>query len=373
MARKGENIYKRQDGRWEARYIKGYEVSGKIKYGFCYGKTYREAKEKAEQRKAALRGAAVLPTETGRHRFDFYCDEWLSAQRIKVKASTYVRYETILALHIKPRLGSCLPLALRDSIIDGFTQELLNVDGLSAKTVRDILVVLRAVLNYTARQFPGFFPMLQISYPKAPQPTARVLSQLEQMRLVTYLLADMDSCKFGVLLALFTGMRIGELCALRWADIAVDEKLITIHATMQRMKNSDGEGEESKTTVTVGDPKSVSSARIIPLTEPVAALAEKMNPVCPTAFVLTGTEHYMEPRTLQYRFARYTNACGLEGVHFHTLRHTFATRCVEAGFEIKSLSEILGHANTTITLDRYVHASIDLKRDNMKKLAALGL
>lgn len=81
----------------------------------------------------------------------------------------------------------------------------------------------------------------------------------------------------------------------------------------------------------------------------------------------------MEPRTLQYRLAKYTKECGLEGVHFHTLRHTFATRCVEVGFEIKSLSEILGHATTTITLDRYVHSSIELKRNNMSKLAAIGL
>ena len=93
-----------------------------------------------------------------------------------------------------------------------------------------------------------------------------------------------------------------------------------------------------------------------------------MNPQSPTAFVLTGTSDYMEPRTLQYRMEKYTAECGLEGVHFHTLRHTFATRCVEVGFEIKSLSEILGHANTTITLERYVHSSMELKRHNMNKL-----
>lgn len=93
----------------------------------------------------------------------------------------------------------------------------------------------------------------------------------------------------------------------------------------------------------------------------------------PAAYVLTGTERYMEPRTLQYRLAKYTRDCALDGVHFHTLRHTFATRAVEVGFEIKSLSEILGHAAVTITLDRYVHSSLALKRDNMKKLNAVGM
>ena len=371
MPRKGENIYKRRDGRWEARYVKGYEVSGKIKYGFCYGKTYKEAKEKSEQMKAAVRGAAALPQETGRHRLSFYCDEWLKLQRVKVKESTYVRYDTILERHIKPKLGSCFPLSLCDSLIDNFTQELLHVKKLSAKTVKDILVVLRSVLKYTAKQFPGVFPMLQFSYPKDSKSTARVLTQEEQERFIVYLLNEMDPCKFGILLALLTGIRIGELCALKWEDISLGEKTITIRATMQRLKNLDD--DTAKTKVTVGDPKSDSSARVIPLTEYAVQLVGRMNPNNPAAFILTGTEHYMEPRTLQYRLAKYTKECGLDDVHFHTLRHTFATRCIEVGFEIKSLSEILGHANTAITLDRYVHASIDLKRDNMKKLSVIGL
>lgn len=372
MPRKGENIYKRRDGRWEARYVKGYEVSGKIKYGFCYGKTYKEAKEKSEQMKAAVRGAAVLPAETGRHRMSFYCDEWLKLQRVKVKESTYVRYETILEIHIKPKLGSCFPLSLCDNLIDNFTQELLQAEKLSPKTVKDILVVLRSLLKYTAKQFPGVFPMLQFSYPKDIKSTPRVLTQEEQERFIAYLLNEIDHCKFGILLALLTGIRIGELCALKWEDISTAEKTITIKATMQRLKNLEDDSA-AKTKVTVGDPKSDSSARVIPYTEYAAELVGHMNPYNPAAFVLTGTEHYMEPRTLQYRLAKYTKECGLDDVHFHTLRHTFATRCIEVGFEIKSLSEILGHANTTITLDRYVHASIDLKRDNMKKLAVIGL
>ena len=123
----------------------------------------------------------------------------------------------------------------------------------------------------------------------------------------------------------------------------------------------------------IGTPKSNTSTRIIPLTDSLTVLCEQMKPEEPSAYVLTGTESYMEPRALQYRLKKYTNQCGLDGVHFHTLRHTFATRCVEVGFEIKSLSEILGHANTTITLEKYVHSSLELKRNNMNKLSAVGL
>ena len=102
---KGENIFKRKDGRWEARYIKGYELSGKIKYGFCYGKTYREAKEKVTKCKAAILSGKALPALGSRHRFAFYCDEWLRLRKPKVKEATYIKYDTVLKKYIKLRLG----------------------------------------------------------------------------------------------------------------------------------------------------------------------------------------------------------------------------------------------------------------------------
>ena len=201
----------------------------------------------------------------------------------------------------------------------------------------------------------------------------RVLSREEQTRFVSCLLDDMDTCKFGVLLTLFTGVRIGELCALQWGNISLKEQTIRIDATLQRLRDtSTADNPGSRTRIVIGTPKSDTSIRTIPITDYTAELCGKMNPHSSAAYVLTGTENYMEPRALQYRMEKYTRECGLEGVHFHTLRHTFATRAVEVGFEIKSLSEVLGHATTTITLDRYVHSSLILKRDNMKKLNAVG-
>lgn len=368
---KGENIFKRKDGRWEARYVKGYDLSGKIKYGFCYGKTYREAKEKVSQYKAAMASGIPLPEKRERHRFDYYCDEWLATRKNKLKESTYVKYDTILRRHIEPKLGRCYPLAITNRLLEKFTDELLYEDMLAAKTVKDILTVLRSILKYSARQYPGVFQAVDIVYPKENKREMRVLSRGEQELFVAYLLKDMDTCKFGVLLALITGIRIGELCALRWESISMRDKTIRITATMQRLRNFDTDSE-SKTRIVIGTPKSDTSARTIPMTDYAAELCGKMDPHCEAAFVLTGCERYMEPRTLQYRLDRYVRDCGLEGVHFHTLRHTFATRCVEVGFEIKSLSEILGHATTTITLERYVHSSLELKRNNMNKLVEVG-
>ena len=141
---------------------------------------------------------------------------------------------------------------------------------------------------------------------------------------------------------------------------------------MQRLQDTDKAGE-SRTRIVIGAPKSDTSVRTIPMTGYAAALCEKMDCENSEAYILTGTEAYMEPRTLQYRVEKYARACGLEGVHAHTLRHTFATRAIEVGFEIKSLSEILGHSTTTVTMERYVHSSMELKRTNMNKLSAVGL
>ncbi len=367
---KGENIFKRKDGRWEARYIKGYELSGKAKYGFCYGKTYKEAKEKVTKYKAAmLNGSSPMVVGSHRH-FSFYCDEWLRLRKPKVKEATYIKYNTALEKHIKPKLGGCFALGITINLIDDFTRELLFEEELAPKTVRDILVVLKDILKYTSSLFPGIFPTIEITYPKCNRQEMRVLSREEQQRFIAYLLDDMDACKFGVLLTLFTGIRIGELCALRWECISLEEKTMRIIATMQRLRDTDMAGS-ARTRLVIGTPKSDTSMRTIPLTDYTVELCGKMRPKSSTTYILTGTEKCMEPRTLQYRMEKYTRECGLEGVHFHTLRHTFATRAVEVGFEIKSLSEVLGHASTTITLDRYVHSSMELKRDNMNKLSAM--
>ena len=199
-----------------------------------------------------------------------------------------------------------------------------------------------------------------------------------------------------MLLALLTGLRVGEICALRWSDISLSHQTLCIRQTMQRLKNIENAGESKgpensqrpentenaedregtaagKTRILISAPKSNTSVRVIPLNRELTELCRKWKPLNPKAYVLTGEEkRYMEPRTLQYRMERYTKACGLEGVHFHTLRHSFATRCVEAGFEMKSLSEILGHSSPRITLERYVHSSLELKRENMDRLTLMG-
>lgn len=372
MARKGENIYKRKDGRWEARYIKGYSTDGKAKYGYCYGTTYRETKQKVLQKKAAVQSDPPAAVQSTEKRFAAYCDEWLMLNRLKVKESTYVKYYAVINTHIKPKLGGFLVPALTSFHAEEFTQELLLGAGLSPKTVKDILVVLKSILKYAQKEHPAVAESIEIVYPKEEKKQMRVLTREEQVRFTEYLLADMDSFKFGVMLTLMTGLRVGEICALRWSDISPKDRVIRVGATMQRIKNLNGE-DSPKTKIIISEPKTGASMRLIPLTDFSAGLCERFENPDPCAFVLSGSsEHFVEPRTLQNKLKKYTRDCGLEGVHYHTLRHSFATRCIEVDFELKSLSEILGHSSPTITLERYIHSSMELKRSNMNKLSAIG-
>ena len=141
--------------------------------------------------------------QTGtRHRFAFYCDEWLRLRKSKIQESTYIKYDTVLEKHIKPKLGGCFPMGITTGVVDDFTRELLFEDELAVKTAHDILVVLHGVLKHTAAQLPEIFPAVEINYPKESRRETRVLSRDEQTQLVRYLLTDTDACKFGVLLSL---------------------------------------------------------------------------------------------------------------------------------------------------------------------------
>lgn len=196
----------------------------------------------------------------------------------------------------------------------------------------------------------------------------RVLSQSEQEILLKVLTDEMDRYKFGVLLSLYTGIRIGELCALQWEDFCISQSTLRIRKTMQCIQDL-GNGSISKTKIVITEPKSQCSVRDIPLPSFIIDIAIPFISNS-KSYILTGNDRYIEPRTMQNRFNRYVKESGIDDANFHALRHTFATRCVEVGFEIKSLSEVLGHANVNITLNRYVHSSFELKHSNMNKLAS---
>jgi Site-specific recombinase XerD len=364
---KGENIFKRKDGRWEARYIRSREEDGRIKYGFCYGKTYVEAKARVTEAKAKLLNEANLDSVLNKEKFSSYCDCWLDLRSTQLKTSSYVKYQNGIEKHVKPYLGELYLKDITTEKISAFSQHLLNEKKLSIKSVRDILTFVRSILSYINRQIDGELSHVEVIYPRESPKAIRVLTEQEESELILYLAEGMNAGKFAVYLALRTGMRIGEICALRWKDISFADETIHVGNTVQRIKNIGAQGD-SKTVLMIGSPKSDKSRRTIPLMPDIAALCRKFYRGNPECFVLTGKESCMEPRKLQRYLKSYTKECDIQDIHFHTLRHTFATRCVEVGFDVKTLSEVLGHASISVTLERYVHPNLNLKRENMRRL-----
>ena len=374
MSKKGENIYKRKDGRWEGRYVRVYGENGKTKYGYIYAATYREAKQKLEEKKCHGENLQVESAPNCNTRYSEILDAWLCSLCISVKESTYARYFRLIETHIRPFLGKYPICKISTQLIEGFIRNQLDSGrldgkgGLSPKTVTDILTIIKSSMEYARYNRCDIICDLRKLTIRKNDKEMRVLTQTEQSALVNVLLTDTDRYKFGVLLSLYTGIRIGELCALRWEDISLPDSRLKVRKTMQRIQNTSIIAA-TKTKVVITEPKSQCSMRDIPLPRFIVEIAERFAD-SPNAFVLSGDKNkYVEPRTMQNHFKAYIKESRIEDANYHALRHTFATRCIEVGFDIKTLSEILGHANVNITLNRYVHSSFDLKCANMNKLS----
>lgn len=297
--------------------------------------------------------------------------DWLKDSTIFVKSSTTSRYEDYLRCYILPQFGERHIDSLVNQDISDFCSALLTDggtkgQGLSPKTVSEVLRVIKHIRKYALNHgyMVGFTS--DCVFIRQKREEMRVFTQVERRKLISYLSANQNLCNTGIQLCLRTGIRIGELCALKWDDFSIAEQELHIHATLQRIRNDKGEGE-AKTKVVITPPKSESSIRTIPLPQDMCS---NLANICkPGAFFLTGdNERFIEPRTMQNRFKAVLDECGIEDANFHALRHTFATVCIESGFDVKCLSEILGHANINITLDRYVHSTMEMKQRNMAKL-----
>lgn len=375
MTRKGENIYKRKDNRWEGRYKKGVDEFGKVKFGYVYGYTYKETKEKLVEEKNKFQKNMILERKIN---MAYVSEQWLCKEYLIVKQSTYAKYYAIVHKHILPYLGTNNISNIDSSTINAYlTQKLRNgrIDKkgpLSPKTVRDIFTILKSILQFAEEEY-GFKNIRKNAVlPKKIPSDISVLSKKECLKLEQYSLEDLsDYRRIGLYLCLYTGMRIGEICALRWRDIDLVDGILHIQYTLQRIQNCTNPSVK-KTSVIIDTPKSLSSIRKIPLQKPLLHLLKKIKKdISDNAFFLSGKEKkFIEPRNYQYYFQKCLEKLELSSINFHALRHTFSTRCVEAGFDIKSLSEILGHSDTNITLKYYVYSSIHLKREQMERLTS---
>ena len=367
MPRTGKNLHKRKDGRWEGRYVKAYSESGKAVYGYVYARTYRDAKDKLEQARNCENETPTTETPTEcPELFEDVAKAWLESVKPRVKESTSVKYANLLESYVQPTIGAIPLNELTQERIETQCLELLHTGGakktgLSTKTVSSVLSVIRTALDFAVRN--GKAVVCDAKSVKITQTAKelRILTKNEQEKLSEYLCANLTPANLGILVCLLTGLRIGEICALRWEDISLSEQ------TMQRIQDLSSKGRKTKVTVTT--PKSPRSIRIIPIPDDLVKLM-KTQPTFSAGYFLTGDEvGYIEPRTMQNRFKRVLRECGVPSGNFHCLRHTFATNCVGLGFDVKTLSEILGHASVNITMNRYVHPSMGLKKENMGRIS----
>lgn len=359
MPRRGDNIYKRKDNRWEGRYPVGYNSDGRTKYRSVYGKTYGEVKDKLLQ----AQQKSVLSVKTSNLTIKVLFDEWILKISSSTKESTLANYRMKISKHLLPYFGGMRYDLLTASLVYDFIHMKLK-SGLSAKYISDILIVFKSMAKYVSREYGYHNPLVNVTLPKSGSKSdVKILESDEQKRLIEYLTCNMNRTSLGIFISLYTGLRIGELCGLKWSDIDLKKRILTVRRTIQRISNINKSG----TKLVVTAPKSATSARNIPIPSFLIDMLKKYQSEKDT-FVISGTSRPVEPRTMQYRFASVLKRAHLPSVHFHSLRHLFATNCIKIGFDVKSLSEILGHSSVEITLNRYVHSSFEQKRICMEKL-----
>lgn len=292
---------------------------------------------------------------------------WLEENRSKWKESTYATYRSITEKHVLPLWGTQSADAL---LID----PPVSLPGLkegeqkkySGAYKHQIQIITSQIFHFLDKKYHCGVP--QWLSPTAPAqnrtvtpPEGDKLRRLEAY--LSYKAEEKDATSIGILLSGCCGLRIGELCALQWKNINWEEGTIQIRGTMQRIRTF--QQEDKKTKIIISDPKSRSSNREIPVPSYLLDYLKKLKGNG-EGYILAGKKkEYLEPRTLQYRFKKILEQLGIPYFNFHMLRHIFATNCISRGFDMKTLSELLGHSNITTTMRIYVHSDMERKKQLM--------
>lgn len=283
---------------------------------------------------------------------------WLKEKKIYLKYSTYTNYCNVINNHIMPKLGNYQIEDLNNDILQEFIlQKLKNgrkdgKGGISFKYAKDIIQILKFTLPFK----------VDIQLPYHPPKAVEIFDKENQITLINHLQSEINHKNFGILLCIHTGIRIGELCALKWSDINVQSKLLKIDKTMIRTYTRE---DGSKLHIT--SPKTRSSIRNVPLNSWIMQYATLLQGE-DDHYILTNKPSYIEPNKYRLYYNKMLKDLELPHLTFHALRHTFATRCIECGCDYKSLSELLGHSNVSITMNIYVHPQMELKRKYVELL-----
>ncbi len=384
MSKHGENIRFRGDGRWEARVITKDPASGKSIYKSLYGNTYQEVKQKkqtylsgslcfqAAHAQPQVRGEGE-PKDSVSIRTDVIfltaACQWLSFRASSLKESTYAHYDRMIRQYLLPELGELRLNQITSALLEDFLLRMRKQGGrdgraLSGKTVSDVRGVLVQILNYANTQ--GWIAQVpQCASVPNRSPVITVMTRQEQQCLLQEILRERTLFGLGVLLSMYAGLRIGEVCGLQWKDVDRINATLKVRRTVMRI--SDLNSSDARTKIVVSVPKTDASYRTVPLPSLVFQYLMQFYGD-DDLYILTGRDKCMEPRVCRDRFSRLLRRSGISHYSYHTLRHTYATRCIESGMDVKSLSEMMGHADVKITMQRYVHPSMDSKKEQVDRL-----
>lgn len=297
--------------------------------------------------------------------FQTVLEMWLKEKQGYVKESTYAYYHYEAANYISPLLGTLSLEEVTEECIQRTVfiwqgKGMENGHALNKSTVRNLVTLIKQVLKFAVRK--GYMKNTIIEIHFAPQSQEKgqmVFNQREQTQIIQAALNNMNCKTFGILLCINSGLRIGEICALKWEDIDLINGVLYVTKTLQRIYTGN---EHSKTGIIITAPKTQTSIREVPLSNRILSIINTFSSRDASHYVLTDTEHYMEPRSFRRFYKIFLRENQIRELHFHCLRHTFATRCIEGGADYKSVSEILGHATINTTLNMYVHPQLEEKR-----------
>ncbi|MEO1769969.1 tyrosine-type recombinase/integrase [Candidatus Enterococcus ferrettii] len=347
--RRGENIYRRKDKRWEGRYPKGKKANGKTKYGSVYGKTLKEVREKLYPLKLHYQQVQNKQGDVAIS-FNEWGYLWLQEIQTNVKQSTYANYEHKLEHYVLAILGEYSLNELDENAAETLLAD-LEKRTLKPSTIHAVFRIVKQCINLAVRKkMVKENPFVSINLPKLVRNRNQALTKQEQKRLETSALSERKGHGIPTLLALHAGLRIGEISALTWKDIDFENNLIHVHSTVQRIV---GVFNGKKTELICTSSKTASSTRLIPMSQTLKQVLLRQKQRSKGQFVLTNNEKPVEPRLLTYHFHKIRKKAKLTTIHFHQLRHTFATRCLESRGDIMSVSALMGHSSTQMTLDTY--------------------
>ena len=367
MSRRGDHIRKRKDGRWEGRYQNGYTAQGNVKYRSVYAPTYTECKQKLLLAKETEQS----PTNPILTSFSEIMVQWLERQQTRVKGATNAKYRYVVMSHLIPSLGSLSSSQINAQTLQAFLDQKLCCGGLKGQSalspsyVKTMAIVLESIVDYGVQE--GVLSPLKnpLCKPTVPKKEPRVLSEAEEKCLFRELSANPDEVAIGIFLALYMGMRLGEVCALRWADVDFENNILFVRHTVARVPS---ENSRQKTHQIIDAPKTASSYRKLPLLTTLKPLLLSIYHRRRSEFVVSDGQGFVSTRTFDYRYRKRLQKIGLFSVNFHALRHTFATRCAQTGMDAKTLSCLLGHSTVTTTLNVYVHPSLETAKILLDRL-----